>query len=208
MSASADTFWRDFLLRVEEGFFAEADAATARALVAKLARRGHLDRRDDSNRTPLLMASEAGRLDICEILLQAGADAGARARSGRTAPAAYGLWCEPDDLSHEPKDARRLFIAYGAGEVPARHVVRYLDGADLPNGQLRTRLLQYSRAAEEALAAAALPALEPEGDGGSRFRLWLLGAEVERAREIVTRQAVRMGYEDKIKFVGTAAGKR
>lgn len=174
----------------------ESHLALARRIVSTLRALENIDERDPQGQTALVIASVWGRLDICEVALQADADPDARDNYGRTAAAAYGYSCGEENCTNAPEEARDIFAAYGGGEVPAPYAVRF-QVRPRPDAAESLRRMEFTKAVSEALVAAGLPALRMDSINAPFRRVWLLGEEVERARAAFAPCAEAAGYGGK-----------
>lgn len=156
--------------------------ARARALVAAVPAGATSDLLSDSDGvTPLIAASAAGRLDLCSLLLAAGADPDKRDNFGRTALAAFATGRRAGDEAEEESQrrrARQFFLAAGAiddGE-PVRFVVEWCGDIDAGPRE-RDALKVFWRELESALARRFLPfpLREPEL---THRRVWLLNSQI------------------------------
>lgn len=185
------------------------DAGDASRVVEAIVAADQLGARNPEGATPLVVAADYGRADICELLLQAGADPAARDQYGRTPSAAFGILAEELSEEDAPGEAecRRadmLFAAYGAPERPAIYVVAYRDGAPIRGVEAHDRYWRFTRALKEANGSAGLPRHRADRSNEDRLFVWLFPAEVEQAREVVRRQAAASGYGETVTFKSLA----
>lgn len=172
----------------------------ARAVVESLPAGVSPDFRDLKGTTALILASASGRLEICELLVQAGADPSLRDHFGRTAAAVFGADCSdvgPKQIPSEEARTRAAALfsaAVAGGELPEGYALRFLGerGADASEKR-RTgrRVVAAHRGIEVGLAARSLPCLVGEAGSVWRGRVWLLASEVAPFREAVEEAAGR-----------------
>lgn len=189
------------------GALARGDEGRAAEIVSALAGSGRLDAADAEGRTALHAAAVAGRLDLCEMLLQAGADVRARDKFGATAFSVFG---RSGESSHcEAGRVASLFATYGDGPRQVLCTILRRTGPETrgrQGGRGRVTLAAFFARLEAALGFAGLPGLTRVPERGGLRMLWLSEGEVKAARRVVTATAREAGFGGEIDFVGVGVG--
>lgn len=172
----------------------------ARRIVEALAPGERPDWEDEYGTTVLISASGYGRLEICELLVAAGADPEHRDQFGRTAAAVFGAHADDELMVKQPSErlcgrARKFFAASGKGaEMPQEHVlsvrdrVAYGSRGARPEGEEREKLKEFHLVLLAELGSRGLPRFYYEPETVHRARVWLLASEV-----VAVWEAVRTG---------------